>query len=204
MIGCEIQDHKDARLDINEEQLIQAVLSGEKDAYMDLVKACQERIYRYCLTLLADGVEAEEATQDVFMKGYESLPRFEKRSSFTTWIARIAYNHCMDILEKKARRKTVSTDELAAQGQDIQSKEAGVDRPALQEEEQRWVDHVLKRLKPASREILTLREVEGMSYEKIADFKHCSLDVVKGRLRRARQEAQEIIRHFSPQKPSIG
>jgi len=178
-------------------KIIKAVISGDKEAFASLVRAHEGRIRQICSILLSNSVEAEDVAQDVFVKAYQSLAEFRGQSSFSTWLYRIAYNRCMDIFRQKARHRTESLEELL----DIQGDRAtdlfvgksgqaspGADRMELEE--------ILASLRPEQREILVLREMSGLTYAEMASFLGCSLDAVKARLKRARQELKEKARHI--------
>ena len=157
----------------------------------------QAKVLRLCASLLSDAALAEDAAQDIFLKAYQALGSFRGEASFSTWLYRIAANHCKDLLRKRAREKTESWDALVEeQGEPLQALLAGPedDEPAIAKTE--LVDRVLSHLPPDYRLILTLREVQGLSYQELADTLNCSVDAVKARLRRARQALQEHLRHF--------
>jgi RNA polymerase sigma-70 factor (ECF subfamily) len=148
--------------------------------------------------LLPSLAEAEDAAQDSFVKAYESLEDFKGGSSFSTWVCRIAYNHCLDLLRRKSRQKTQSLEAFIEEKGEVsrglwnESGEGGssVDnRQALQD--------TLASVRAEYKEILILREVGELRYDEIAAQLKISLDAVKARLRRARHELQEKARHFS-------
>jgi RNA polymerase sigma-70 factor, ECF subfamily len=161
-------------------------LKTDRDAYADLVREHHGRVLRLCQVLLSNPIEAEDAAQDVFVKAYQSLPSFRADSSFSTWITRIAHNHCMDLLRRRSRQRTEAIDTLPESA--LPTQNGNPDKPAQE---------LLAGLKPEYKEILALREVSGLSYDEIAAQLRCSLDAVKARLRRARQELHEKARHFS-------
>jgi len=141
--------------------------------------------------------ESEDAAQDVFVKAYQALPKFHAESSFLTWICRIAYNHCMDVLRKKTRQKTDSWDAMLEEEQEkVYPLLSKTGEKGSSSERSEWIGSVLSSLRPEYREILVLREVEDLSYEEIASILRCTLNAVKARLRRARREMQEKARHF--------
>ena len=151
----------------------------------------------YCLSMLNNHTEAEEAAQDIFVKVYQSLAKFKGNSSFSTWLYRITANHCLDILRKRNRRRTVSLDALVEQnGDQIHGMFATSDTAASGLENRQLVNKILSTLPNDYRTILTLREAEGLEYQEIADVLECSLDAVKGRLARARRQLQENLGPF--------
>lgn len=179
-------------------ELARRAARGDGEAFAELVRRHSPRVRAVCAATLGGPSEAEDAAQEVFLKAHGALPRYAGGSSFSTWLHRIAVNHCLDLLRAAARRRTDSLDALldadaAALGRALvepSSARALEDRDA--------VERLLARLPPEQRLALTLRESEGMSYEEIAAAMSCSLDSVKARLRRARAELLELARHFSP------
>jgi len=155
----------------------------------------------YCLSMLSNHTEAEEAAQDVFVKAYRSLDKFKGNSAFSTWLYRITANHCLDVLRKRNRRKTVSLDSLVEAEGDHIHRLFSTDAVAASHMENRdLTGKILATLPQDYRTILTLREADGLEYQEIAEVMGCSLDAVKGRLSRARKQLQENLRHFLQEK----
>ena len=176
--------------EISDSEIIKRVLSGDTDAFAGLVRKYQAPIRRFCIGVLGDGALADDAAQEAFLKAYLALKTFRGDSTFGTWLYRIAANQCRDLLRRQGRRRLVSLEAM--------SEETSGDNPVLvdpRSNEAPASDHadatlqLLKRLPEKSREVLVLREVQGLSYEEISCALGCSLDAVKARLRRARQEA---------------
>ena len=189
-------------------QIIRAVLDGDREAYSDLVLAYHSRVRGLCRSLLLDSAEADDAAQDVFIKAFESLHQYRQDLSFMAWLYRIASNHCLDVLRKRKRRKTDSLDGLMDQQGDhfLMAPSEGMDAGAAKGDKADRVKlamQVLSSLSEEQRQILVLRELDGLSYEDIGTVLHCSLDGVKARLRRARQKLQEKSRHFLGQQSFI-
>jgi len=182
---------------VNDQATIQLILSGHPNAYADLVRQYHKKVLGYCLSMLSNRTDAEEAAQDIFVKAYRSLPRFKGDSSFSTWLYRITANYCLDILRKRNRRRNVSLESLVeAEGSRIEGLFSTPDTAARHLENRDLADKILSTLPQDYRAILTLREAEGLEYQEIADVLDCSLDAVKGRLARARKQLQENLRLF--------
>ena len=148
--------------------------------------------------MLSDPTQAEDAAQDIFLKAYRALGSFRGAAAFSTWLYRIAANHCNDLLRWRARRKTESWDAmLEERGEAAQALLANPEDPRAAVVSADLLERVLSRLTPHERLLLTLREMEGLSYQELAESLHCSIDAVKARLRRAREALQEIVRHIS-------
>ena len=184
-------------MEIDDKRTVESVLSGNRDAFADLVRAYQARVQRYCLLLLRNPTDAEEAAQDVFVKAYRSLDQFRSEASFLTWAGRIAHNHCMDLLRQRTRRKTESLDAIVDEnGTPLVNRLAEPERTERQDELTEAVPKLLATLKEEYREILVLRELQELSYDDIAKSLKCSLDTVKSRLKRARAEFHDRAMKF--------
>jgi RNA polymerase sigma-70 factor (ECF subfamily) len=182
---------------IDDRELIQRIVSGERDVYAELVRRYQEKVFRLCTSLLADATEAEDAAQEIFLKAYRSLSRFRGASSFSTWLYRIAANHCRDLLRSRARHAAQSWDALVEQeGERIDRLLVAPPDPGRKAEEADLVRRVLEQLSSEHRMILILREIEGLSYDELAQVLECSLEAVRGRLSRAREDFERKLRHI--------
>jgi RNA polymerase sigma-70 factor, ECF subfamily len=182
---------------INDQELIQSILSGQKELYGELIRQYHKKVMGYCLSMLSNHTEAEEAAQDIFVKAYHALEKFKGNSSFSTWLYRITTNHCLDLLRKRNRRRTISWDGLVEQeGEQIHRLFSTAHTGESQTENLELIDKILSTLPKDYRMILTLREADGLEYQEIAEVLGCSLDAVKGRLARARKQLQANLRHF--------
>jgi len=140
------------------------------------------RVYRTALRITGDAAEADDATQEVFLRVHDQLHRFEERSSFSTWIYRVTVNLAIDRTRTKARRPG-SIDGVDAQAPDSAT------APAERGDLERAVIAALSGLSEKLRTALVLRYLEDLSYEEIADVLECSIGTVKSRLARAHEEA---------------
>lgn len=178
-------------------EIIRKVLSGDRNAYAGIVRKYQDRVLRLCLSLLTNPTRAEEAAQESFIKAYQSLKQFKGRSSFSTWIYRIAYFHCLDSLRKETREKTESWDALLErEGDRIHRLFSVPTGSGSGERTSELVEQALFHLSEEYRNTLILREVQELSYKEISETMDCSVDSVKARLKRARAELKEKLRHF--------
>ena len=181
---------------LEDQEIIHKILEGNDSIFAELVRKYQARIITLCTSMLSDAKEAEDAAQEVFVKAFYALHNFQGRSSFYTWLYRIASNRCLDLMRKKYRYKTQSWDELLEQkGDEIERLLAKNESPESSRDNE-LVHEALSHLKPEWRLILTLREIQGLSYEEIAETLGCSLDAVKSRLQRSRRDLKEKLRHF--------
>lgn len=166
-----------------DQELVRRVLSGDREAYAPLVRAHQGKVLSLCLSLLRNPSHAEDAAQDIFLKAYKSLSSFRFDAAFSTWLYRISYRHCLDLLKAAKRRREEALE--------------GLPEPVSPPEHDTLaVESLLEGLSPEYRLALTLREVQGLSYQEMAAAMGDSLDSVKARLRRAREALQVSARHF--------
>ncbi len=152
----------------------------------------------FCLRMLSDSAQADDAAQEVFIKAYQALEKFKGESAFSTWIYRITSNHCLDILRKRKRQKTESWDALVEKQGDSAANQFIVPQDSSEPEviQTEQIEKLLSLISEKHREIIVLREIQNESYQDIATILNCSLDAVKARLKRARQELMLQARHF--------
>lgn len=179
----------------SESELIAFILKGETELFKNLVMSHHQKIYSLCLSFFSNPVDADETAQDIFVKAFQNLKKFRGESSFATWLTRLGINHCKDVLRKKRVRSTDSLDELIEKGRE---KNINLSSESTHQkmESQEFVDDLLAQLPEKDRRILTLREINALTYEEIAEAMDLTLDAVKARLQRARKELVEKARHF--------
>lgn len=192
-----------------EARCIQAVLAGDPEAFEPLVLANQTQVYHLALRLLGSEADAADAAQDAFLKAYTSLNSFRGESRFSVWLYRLTNNICIDHLRKRRRQNTVP---LQAEDEDGEALELPLpdDRysPELlaeRAEERETVRAAIAALPPDCREILTLREIGGLSYEELAAALSLEQGTVKSRLNRARKKLCALLSsggNISPPPPS--
>jgi RNA polymerase sigma-70 factor (ECF subfamily) len=180
-------------------------------AFDEIVTRYKQKIFNYVYRMVGDSDEAEDVTQDVFVKMYVSLSSFRSEASITTWLYRIAGNLCIDRYRKRSRREialggeTISLDVRADAESGSGSSRAGavaVDVPDESSEPQRMLEraeldrHIqtaLALLPEKMRTVVVLHDVEGLAYEEIAEIERCPLGTVKSRLFNARQQLRRLL-----------
>lgn len=145
------------------------------------------KIYSKCLAVLKDEMLAEDATQEIFMKIFLNLSRFEEKAKFSTWIYSITYNYCIDYLRRKQKGDIFSEDiEKAA---DVQE---DIPDEALVELEARQLKRLLDQMPVGDRTILLMKYQDDLSVKEIADALHKTESAVKMKLKRAKIKAQQL------------
>jgi RNA polymerase sigma-70 factor, ECF subfamily len=172
-------------------QLIQAILAGDQSAFSVLVRRYSERAYRAAYRVVRDPHQAEEVVQEALIKAYRALDGFELRSSFYTWLYKIVVNLALDRRRRDGRAPSVEWDDRVADRVDPRAVTPGGGDPELasrRREVREFVAQGVQELPDAQREVLLLREVEGLSYEEIAETMQISKGTVMSRLHYARKK----------------
>jgi RNA polymerase sigma-70 factor, ECF subfamily len=172
----------------DEKELAQAFKRGEPGAYEAIYARFQPRVHGVCRRMLSDPHDADEASQEAFLKVYQALPRFNGRYQLGAWIARITTNVCLDQLRSRSRKPSVPStiEELDLELAEFQT-EDGPEEFALRNAESRHVRRVLAGLPPMHRAAIVLRDFEGFSYEEVAKTLGISNAQCKALIHRARQ-----------------
>lgn len=181
--------------------LIKAFQKGDKRAFDQLVIRHKDRIFNLCYRFLGDYEEANDSAQEAFVKAYGSLNTFRLESAFSTWLYRIAVNACKNKLGSsayKAKRKTVSLDNPGNPSDGPLPMEIpnGAPSPLARMEEKEkmvLVQRALDALPTEFKMVVTLRDVEGFSYEDIAEITGLNLGTVKSRIARARTDLRNKL-----------
>jgi RNA polymerase sigma-70 factor, ECF subfamily len=180
-----------ARSGAYDRELVRRAQANDKDAYEELIRRHQQRVFAVASGILRRHEDIEDIAQQVFIKAYFSLKRFDGRAAFSTWLYRITLNECWDLLRKKKVRPLLYESDLSEeQAQRVATAEssegAGPDiRQRLETRQQ--VDRLLADLDERDKLMLILKEVEGFSIEEIAEVLELNANTVKVRLFRARQ-----------------
>lgn len=186
-----------AQPDIN--KLIDAHLAGDLKAFGLIVERYQVRLLNFVYRMIGDRERAEDLVQEAFLRVYRHLDRFDKSRKFSTWIYTIASNLAKNELRNRSRSPLVTLEhsragaEEEARPLDFEDSEQRPDAMYERRHLKALVDRTVARLAAHHREVFVLRELEGKSYEEIAEIMHCNLGTVKSRLNRARQSFAELI-----------
>jgi len=175
----------------NDEVLIILVHQGEHAAFRVLVERYQERIRNLIYSIFHEPGIVDDLSQEVFIKAYEALHQFRFQSSFYTWVYRIAVNKSRDELRKRKVRRWFSLQSLL----ESSDKELGAKIVAEPQDNelQDLLGAALKSLPEKHRIAVVLKDVDGFSYEEIAEIMECEIGTVKSRLSRARAMLREIL-----------
>jgi len=193
--------HEVAREDV---QLVEEALGGNQLSFQLLIERYQERIFALARHYTRSAVEVEDIVQDTFLKAYRRLETFQRQSSFSTWLYRIAVNTALDFLKRMGRSpvQAVEDPELSASPVRAQAGSgvavAAPDARLRREEIARITAEVLAELPEIFRTVLVLREFEDLSYQQMADVLGISIGTVESRLFRARARFKDAMIRLHP------
>ena len=184
--------------DDNDQQLVLRVQKGERSAFDLLVLKYQHRVLKLVSRFVNNPAEAEDVAQDAFLKAYRALPSFRGESAFYTWLYRIAINTAKNYLVANRRRPVDFDLDLQDPDQyDRQAKLKEVDTPErvlLTEEIRQVVEGAMEQLPEDLRTAIVLRELDGLSYEEIAEAMDCPVGTVRSRIFRAREAIDKRLK----------
>lgn len=175
----------------DEQELIRSALGGDTDAYEVLVIRHRDRLYSSMINIVGSHEEAEDVVQETFVQAYVKLDTFQMNAKFFTWIYRIGFNFALG--RRRKRRSHLSLEVSRESGNEPQDAYIGPDENLLQQERVREVQIALNKLSDDHRDILVLREMEGMAYEDIAETLSISPGTVRSRLSRARGALKAVL-----------
>jgi RNA polymerase sigma-70 factor (ECF subfamily) len=196
----------DAQKRDDDRELVRLAKEDDKEAFELLVKRHQGRVFAVATGILRNKEDVEDVAQQVFVKAFFSLKRFDQRAAFSTWLYKITVNECWDVLRKKKSRpllfETELSEEQARQYKASEDAESPVrdvsDRMAVAQR----LEQLLGMLDQRDRMMLVLKEVQGFSVEEIAEMLEINGNTVKVRLFRARQRIMERVKRRGGGKKS--
>ncbi len=182
-----------ARLDANEAELIERARKGDTQAFGVLVERYQRRVVGVAMAVVHNQDDALELAQETFIRAYENLAKFESRSSFSTWLYRIAANISIDFRRREGRHTILRGEEGEHELDRLPSERGDSFLESARNELGRRLHDALQELTPEHRAVILLREVEGLSYDEISEVLQCPRGTVMSRLHYARDRLRGIL-----------
>ena len=175
-----------------DQQLVERALRGDKHAFVLLVSKYQRKLGRLLSRFIRDAAEVEDVTQEAFIKAYRALPSFRGDSAFYTWLYRIGINTAKNYLVAMGRRAPTVTEFDSEEAESFEDGDQLRDlntpeNQLMSKQVAETVNQTLEQLPEELRTAITLREIEGMSYEDIANIMNCPIGTVRSRIFRARE-----------------
>ena len=198
-LGADCRVNSDATSDA---RLVEAALAGDDNAFGDLVTRYQDRLFNTLVHCLGSPDDAEDAVQDALLQAYAKLASFRGASQFYTWLYRIAMN--VGLTQLRRRKPVASLDHAKeALGEEPPAADDGPEQRLLADERVAHVQAALADLGDQHRQILVLREIEGFSYEEIAEVLDLPVGTVRSRLFRARGQIKDRLAPTWDESPSM-
>ena len=182
---------------MTEQELVARAKAGDNDAFAQLMRDNETRIYNLTLRMTGNPDDAMDLAQEAFLNAWRGLKFFKGDSAFSTWVYRLASNACIDFLRRKKRRQDISlsmpTDEEDDSQPDIPDDRFHPERELERQELRQAVTEGLNQLSDEHRQVLVMRELSGLSYQEIADILALEAGTVKSRIARARISLRKIL-----------
>ena len=172
---------------------IDQVQKGNREAFQYLVEKYQARAFSLAFDILRSQADAEDVVQESFVKAFLSLNEFRGEASFYTWFYRIVYNMSLDYRRKLVRRSNNHTKPLNEEAEEVEFSSPGPQEIALSKERFQELKQALAELSEEHRTVITLREIDGLSYDEIARVVGISKGTVMSRLHYARRRIQRAL-----------
>ena len=192
---------------LQERQWVEAARQGDQDAFEQLVRAYEKRVFALTLRMCGNAEDAAEAAQEAFLAVWQGLKFFRGEASFSTWLYRLASNACVDLLRREGRHRAAAGPSLDDEELRLETADPA---PTPQEAAERadlrrQIENGLRALPAEYRQVLILREMHQLSYEEIGQTLNLDPGTVKSRIRRGRKRLQKFLMesgNFSGRPPS--
>ena len=177
----------------DEMALIKRAERGDAAAFEELMHQHEGRMYAVALRMCGNREDAQDCSQEAMLRIYRALSNFKGQSSFATWVYRITMNTCLDELRRGKRRKASSLDERIEAGWSPVEDMDTPEHHAMRSEQRRALDRAIQELPEDMRSAVVLRDIQGCSYDEIADILNTNVGTIKSRISRARARLREIL-----------
>jgi RNA polymerase sigma-70 factor (ECF subfamily) len=192
---------KTLNADSTDSQLIELVNAGHTNAFNSLVNRYRDRVFSVVYNMTSNREDANDVTQDVFVKAFHNIHRFQQKSTFFTWLYRIAVNTAISFIKKNRSRQFFSLENFEEEGisaklAEILSSRKHSRRELMLRELQEKLNEALQKLSVKHRTTVVLFEIEGLSHKDIGEILNCSEGTVRSRLHYAKNELQNYMKEY--------
>lgn len=175
-----------------ERALIEAAAGGDPAAFEKLMRMHEGKMYAVALRMCASREDAQDCMQEAMIRAYRAIENFRFQSSFSTWIYRITMNTCLDELRRRKVRQATSLDALLDAGWAPSGGESP-EGHAMEQDRKRALEQAIRTLPEDMRAAIVLRDIQGYSYDEIADILSVNVGTIKSRISRGREKLREIL-----------
>ena len=172
------------------EAVVARLKRGDVAALEEVFTLYGDRVFSVCMGILGNRADAEDASQDVFLRAFQQAPKFSGRSRYSTWLLRLAANHTLNRAKDATRRRRIS--ELVGESSVVTVPAPG--HMAIARERREAVARLLQQIPLEQRQVLVLREMEGLSYARLSEVLGVPIGTVTSRLIRAREKMRALVR----------
>jgi RNA polymerase sigma-70 factor (ECF subfamily) len=183
-------------LELSDSQIIERTLNGEPDAFNTLVRRWERQIYGLTLRMLGRDEEARDATQETFLSAYRNLSKFRGDAKFSSWIYRIALNICNTKLRGRPKGTFSLDEQWETTGLEIAADTADLGDSIQQQQVTRHVRRALQGLPAEMRQVIIMKEYEGLKFSEIADILGIPISTVKTRMYTGLSELRKRLEHL--------
>ncbi len=183
-------------MDLSDTQIIERTLGGEPEAFNLLVRRWERQIYGLTLRMLGRDEEAKDATQETFLSAYRNLSKFRGEAKFSSWIYRIALNICNTKLRSRTRGAISLEEQWEATGFELAAETDDLSDSIQQEQITRHVRRALQGLPAEMRQVIIMKEYEGLKFAEIADILGIPISTVKTRMYTGLTELRKRLEHL--------
>ena len=175
------------------DMLLKKAQKGDPEAFNRLMETHERQIYALSLRMMGNSEDAKDCMQEAMIRIYRSIASFKGESAFSTWIYRITTNTCLDELRRRKNRAGTSLDSLLDDGWSPADPSEAPEESVLRHERQNALKNAIVSLPADMRAVIVMRDVEGHSYEEIADILDVNIGTIKSRISRGREKLKSII-----------
>ncbi len=177
----------------NEQSIVKKATQGDAVAFEQLMRAHEGRMYAVSLRMCGNREDALDCTQEAMLRIYRAMSSFKGQSSFATWVYRITMNTCLDELRRRKVRTSSSLDALLDSGWAPSDEDDTPERHSIASEQRRTLERAIADLPEDMRAAIVLRDVQGFSYEEIAQMLTANVGTIKSRISRGREKLRETL-----------
>ena len=178
---------------MNEERLIERAMRGDAQAFNELMTQQERRMYAVALRMFANREDAEDCMQEAMLRIFRAIGTFKAQSSFSTWVYRITMNTCLDELRRRKNKLNTSLDGLLDMGWSPSDTRDTPEQHAMKSEARAQITRFIQEWPEDMRAAIVLRDIQGLSYDDIAEALNTNVGTIKSRISRGREKLREKI-----------
>lgn len=181
-------------MELDEKKLIERASNGDPAAFNRLMEAHERRMYAVALRICANREDAQDCLQETMLRIYRSIASFKGQSSFATWVYRITMNTCLDEIRRRKNKHNASLDSLLETGWSPKDESGSPEKHAIDRETRKCVSNAIQELPEDMRAAIILRDIQGLTYEEIAQTLDINVGTIKSRISRGREKLREKLK----------